>query len=212
MSTRPCVTRMDRRTHARRRGLWERGVALRGCALFLSFSFFPPSRPSSAPVLQPSPPLMYRLQVFGLSYSYCDNSSHLRHCFALLFLIWLGPFLCWLYCAYSFKTCLPSPIATPHYACRHFGPMLLQEKLFWSSKRSLGSLLTIFCPRPLSMSVPKQLSSAPSSCRVLLKLSTVFVQIGVGLYLHNKKKDSPALEGQIFALSKLCSKVSTREN
>lgn len=155
---------------------------------------------------------MYRLQVFGLSYSYCDNSSHLRHCFALLFLIWLGPFLCWLYCAYSFKTCLPSPIATPHYACRHFGQMLLQEKLFWSWKRSLGSLLPIFSPRPLSISVPKQLSSAPSSCRVLIKLSTVFVQIGVGLYLHNNKKDSlavsPALEGQIFALCKLCSMLA----
>lgn len=130
LSRRPCVTRMDRRTHARRRGLWERGVALRGCALFLSFSFFPPSRPSSAPVLQPSPPLIYRLQVFGLSYSYCDNSSHLRHCFTLLFPVRLGPFLCWLYCAYSFKTCLPSPIATPHYACYHFDPMLPQEKVF----------------------------------------------------------------------------------
>lgn len=171
LSTRPCVTRMDRRTHARRRGLWERGVALRGCALFLSFSFFPPSRPSSAPVLQPNPPLMYRLQVFGLSYCYCDNSSHLRHCFALLFLIRLGPFLCWLYCVYSFKTCLPSPIATPHHACRHFGQMLQQDKLFYCSERPRGFLLTIFCPWPLS--VPKQLCTTLRSCRVLLKLSVV---------------------------------------
>lgn len=123
---------MDRRTHARRWGLWERGVALRGCALFLSFSFFPPSRPSSAPVLQPSPPLIYRLQVFGLSFSYCDNSSHLRHCFTLLLLSRLGPFLC---CAYSLTPCLPLPVATPHYACRHFGLMLLREKLFCSPKR-----------------------------------------------------------------------------
>lgn len=119
-----------------------------------------------------------------------------------MFLIRLGPFLCWLYCAYSCKTCLPSPIATPHYACRHFGPMLLQEKLFGSSERPLGSLLTMFCPWPLSMSVPKQLSPALSSCRVLLKLSEVFKQTGVGLYLHDKKKESlavrPALDGQFL--------------
>ncbi|XP_034732661.1 uncharacterized protein LOC117947648 isoform X2 [Etheostoma cragini] len=64
-SRRPSVTQCtDRRTHASRRGLWEGGVALRGCALLLSFPFFPPSRPSSPPVLRPSPPLTYRLQVF----------------------------------------------------------------------------------------------------------------------------------------------------
>lgn len=64
-SRRPPVTLCtDRRTHASRRGLWEGGVALRGCALLLSFPFFPPSRPSSPPVLRPSPPLTYRLQVF----------------------------------------------------------------------------------------------------------------------------------------------------
>lgn len=64
-SRRPSVTLCtDRRTHASRRGLWEGGVALRGCALLLSFPFFPPSRPSSPPVLRPSPPLTYRLQVF----------------------------------------------------------------------------------------------------------------------------------------------------
>ncbi|XP_034732662.1 uncharacterized protein LOC117947648 isoform X3 [Etheostoma cragini] len=62
-SRRPSVTQCtDRRTHASRRGLWEGGVALRGCALLLSFPFFPPSRPSSPPVLRPSPPLTYRLQ------------------------------------------------------------------------------------------------------------------------------------------------------
>lgn len=62
-SRRPPVTLCtDRRTHASRRGLWEGGVALRGCALLLSFPFFPPSRPSSPPVLRPSPPLTYRLQ------------------------------------------------------------------------------------------------------------------------------------------------------
>lgn len=65
VSRRPSVTLCaDRRTHASRRGLWEGGVALRGCALLLSFPFFPPSRPSSPPVLRPSPPLTYRLQVF----------------------------------------------------------------------------------------------------------------------------------------------------
>lgn len=64
-SRRPSVTQCtDRRTHASRRGLWEGGVAFRGCALLLSFPFFPPSRPSSPPVLRPSPPLTYRLQVF----------------------------------------------------------------------------------------------------------------------------------------------------
>ncbi|KAK9515286.1 hypothetical protein VZT92_025946 [Zoarces viviparus] len=62
-SRRPSVTLCaDRRTHASRRGLWEGGVALRGCALLLSFPFFPPSRPSSPPVLWPSPPLTFRLQ------------------------------------------------------------------------------------------------------------------------------------------------------
>ncbi|XP_044065724.1 uncharacterized protein LOC122882433 isoform X2 [Siniperca chuatsi] len=50
------------RTHASRRGLWEGGVAHRGCAPLFSFPFFPPSRPSSPPVLRPSPPLTYRLQ------------------------------------------------------------------------------------------------------------------------------------------------------
>lgn len=65
VSRRPSVTLCtDRRTHASRRGLWEGGVALRGCALLLSFPFFPPSRPSSPPVLRPSPPLTHRLQVF----------------------------------------------------------------------------------------------------------------------------------------------------
>lgn len=65
VSRRPSVTLYaDRRTHASRRGLWEGGVALRGCALLLSFPFFPPSRPSSPPVLRPSPPLTLRLQVF----------------------------------------------------------------------------------------------------------------------------------------------------
>lgn len=65
VSRRPSVTlNADRRTHASRRGLWEGGVALRGCALLLSFPFFPPSRPSSPPVLRPSPPLTFRLQVF----------------------------------------------------------------------------------------------------------------------------------------------------
>ena len=65
VSRRPSVTLCtDRRTHASRRGLWEGGVALRGCALLLSFPFFPPSRPSSPPVLRPSPLLTYRLQVF----------------------------------------------------------------------------------------------------------------------------------------------------
>lgn len=44
--------------------MWEGGVALRGCALLLSFPFFPPSRPSSPPVLRPSPPLTCTLQVF----------------------------------------------------------------------------------------------------------------------------------------------------
>lgn len=180
MSRRPCVTRMDRRTHARRRGLWERGVALRGCALFLSFSFFPPSRPSSAPVLQPSPPLIYRLQVFGLSFSYCDNSSHLRHCFTLLFLSRLGPFLC---CAYSFTPCLPLPIATPPYACRHFGRMLLREKSFLQPKeRPPVPCLPYSSPWCLSMSDQK-LSSALSSCRVLFKLS---VHTGGGFCLLNK--------------------------
>lgn len=65
LSRRPSVTLCtDRRTHASRRGLWEGGVALRGCALLLSFPFFPPSRPSSPPVLWPSLPLTYKLQVF----------------------------------------------------------------------------------------------------------------------------------------------------
>ena len=69
VSRRPSVTLCtDRRTHASRRGLWEGGVALRGCALLLSFPFFPPSRPSSPPVVRPSPPLTYRLQVFLLFY------------------------------------------------------------------------------------------------------------------------------------------------
>ncbi|CAB1424333.1 unnamed protein product [Pleuronectes platessa] len=63
-SVRPSVTLCtDRRTNASRRGLWEGGVALRGCAMLLSFPFFPPSRPSSPPVLWPSSPLTYRLQV-----------------------------------------------------------------------------------------------------------------------------------------------------
>lgn len=67
LSRRPSVTLCtDKRTHASRRGLWEGGVALRGCARLLSFPFFPPSRPSSAQVLQPSPLLTYRLQVFFL--------------------------------------------------------------------------------------------------------------------------------------------------
>lgn len=65
LSRRPSVTLCtDRRTHGSRRGLWEGGVALRGRARLLSFPFFPPSRPSSPPVLRPSPPLTYRLQVF----------------------------------------------------------------------------------------------------------------------------------------------------
>lgn len=65
VSRHPSVTQCtDRRTHASRRGLWEGGVALRGCALLLSFPFFPPSRPSSPSVLRPSPPHTYRLQVF----------------------------------------------------------------------------------------------------------------------------------------------------
>ncbi|XP_044065723.1 uncharacterized protein LOC122882433 isoform X1 [Siniperca chuatsi] len=63
VSRRPSVTLCtDRRTHASRRGLWEGGVAHRGCAPLFSFPFFPPSRPSSPPVLRPSPPLTYRLQ------------------------------------------------------------------------------------------------------------------------------------------------------
>lgn len=65
VSRRPSVTLCtDRRTHASRRGLSEGGVALRGCALLLSFPVFPPSRPSSPPVLRPNPALTYRLQVF----------------------------------------------------------------------------------------------------------------------------------------------------
>lgn len=83
MSRRPSVTLwMGRRFHACRRGLWEGGVALRGCALLLSFPFFPPPRPSSPSVLQPSPPHTYRLQVL-LSFS-C-SSHHLI--FLLLFLL-----------------------------------------------------------------------------------------------------------------------------
>ncbi|KAM8864537.1 uncharacterized protein AB9W97_018806 isoform 2-T7 [Spinachia spinachia] len=70
-SRRPRVTSCaDRRTHASRRGLWERGVALRGCALLLSFPFFPPSRPSSPPALWPGPPLTYGLQGGELSVAF----------------------------------------------------------------------------------------------------------------------------------------------
>ncbi|XP_056278802.1 uncharacterized protein LOC130199374 isoform X11 [Pseudoliparis swirei] len=73
---RPSVTLCtDRRTHASRRGLWEGGVALRGCALLLSFPFIPPSRPSSPPVLWPSPPLTYRLQE-----SYLCGSLQWKQC------------------------------------------------------------------------------------------------------------------------------------
>lgn len=126
----PCT---DRRTHASRRGLWERGVAFRGCALFLSFPFFPPSRPSSPPVLQPSPPLTYRLQVFGL-FLYCDNSSHLFLCLTVLFLVHLGPLFHRLLRS-SFKMCLPSPIATPHYGCRHFGSMGIAGETFMKLRR-----------------------------------------------------------------------------
>lgn len=65
VSRRPSVTSCtDRRTHASRRGLWEGGVALRGCALLLSFPFFPPSRPSSPSVVRPSPPLTTGFRYF----------------------------------------------------------------------------------------------------------------------------------------------------
>ncbi|KAM9350975.1 uncharacterized protein ABDE67_008269 [Symphorus nematophorus] len=84
VSRRPSVTLCtDRRTHASRRGLWEGGVALRGCALLLSFPFFPPSRPSSTPVLRPSPPLTYRLQtlpILGTKLRERDREKHTRTC------------------------------------------------------------------------------------------------------------------------------------
>lgn len=119
VSRRPSVTMCtNRRTHASRRGLWERGVAIRGCALLLSFPFFPPSRPSSPPVLQPRPPLTHRLQVFFLFIL-----KHLFPCISMPYN--LSPLLP--FALFSVLHGLPpvnvSVVVGCHAALRHFGSM-----------------------------------------------------------------------------------------
>lgn len=129
-SRRPSVTLCaDRRTHASRRGLWEGGVALRGCALLLSFPFFPPSRPSSPPVLRPSPPLTYRLQVFFFFI--------LRHLFQVFFTALYSfssghsrPLSLSSIMVFVLLMYLSSSVATLHSARRHFGSIDIAGETF----------------------------------------------------------------------------------
>lgn len=129
MSRRPSVTPCtDRRTHASRRGLCEGGVALRGCALLLFFPFFPPSRPSSPPVLRPARRSHTGSRYF--SFLSCDTSSHLFHCPIIFLLHFLSSCSLSFIMVFVLQTCLLSSVATPHSARRHFGSMDITGETF----------------------------------------------------------------------------------
>lgn len=131
VSRRPSVTSCtDRRTHASRRGLWEGGVALRGCALLLSFPFFPPSRPSSPSVVRPSPPLTTGFRYFPFFNPVTPFPCSLspRVPLALFSVLYRG---------LSPKRCLLLSVATPHSPRRHFGSMYMTGETFLQLRGTL---------------------------------------------------------------------------
>lgn len=153
----PVTLCTDRRAHASRRGLSEGGVDLGGCALLLSFPFFPPSRPSSPPVLRPSPPLTFRLQVFFLF----DSPSALP-------VLSQHPVICLLWVVlprhpYFVMASLPSLSLVCRCRC-HAARLHVAILLYWSNRRNFSVASQGLCLAPTGVSLPQRSSSTPPSC------------------------------------------------